>query len=301
MKLKTTVFNSIYRVAAVLMVLCILPSGAFASENSPAFAPVENITEENYADVQAEVLDSLSEQIAELQSFYSNVSEASDASELQEVLSSRMPENGGRHDGMKMGPGGMNQGPCGMPGLFGFAQVESVTDDNYTEVQAAMVDFLGNMTDMLNSQLDNTTDGNMTEMLNEQITGLETLSSEISAASSAAELQDVVFTYVQTQAVDSLEMEIEHLEEMENNSETTDDNMSENISSRITELTALIEDINGAESLEDLMEVMSSSRGMPGMGVGGPQHGGCDCPMPPFEAQDSGTDDSTDDSTDSTE
>jgi len=296
MKIKTTVFNSIYRIAAVLMVLCIIPSGAFASENSPAFVPVENITEENYADVQAEILDSLSEQISELQSFYSNVSEASDASELQEVLSSRMPENGRGHDG-NVGPDGMGQGLCGIPGLFGFAQVESVTDDNYTEVQAAIVDSLENMTEMLNSQLDNTTDENMTEMLNEQITELETLSSEISAASSADELQDVVFTYVQTQAVDSLEMEIEHLEEMQSNSETTDDNMSENISSRITELTALIEDINGAESLEDLMEVMSSSRGIHGMGVGGPmQHGGCDCPMPPSEAQDSSTDDSTDDS-----
>jgi hypothetical protein len=74
----------------------------------------------------------------------------------------------------------------------------------------------------------------------------------------------------------------------------TDDNMTENLSSRITELTALIEDINGAESLEDLVEIMSSSRGMPGMGAGGPmQHGGCDCPMPPSESQDNSTDDST--------
>ncbi|AKB27108.1 hypothetical protein MSSIT_0389 [Methanosarcina siciliae T4/M] len=293
MKIKTTVFNSIFRIAAVLMVLCIVPSGAFASENSPAFAPAENITDDNYADVQAGILDSLSEQISELQSFYSNVSEASDASELQEVLSSQMPENGGGHEG-NMGPGGMNQGICGMPGLFCFAQVESVTDDNYTEVQAAIVDSLENMTYVLNSQLDNTTDENMTEMLNEQITELETLSSEVSEASGADELQDVVFTYIQTQAVDSLEMEIEHLEEMQSNSETTDDNMSENISSRITEFTALIDDINGAESLEDLMEAMSSSQGMPGMGIGGPmQHGGCDCPMPPSEAQDSSTDDST--------
>lgn len=297
MKKKTTVFNPVCRIAAVLMVLCIIPSGAFASENSPAFAPAENITEENYADVQAEVLDSLSEQISELQSFYSNVSEASDASELQEVLSSQMPENGDGHDG-DMGHGGMNQGTCGMSGFFGFTKVENVTDDNYTEVQAAIVDSLDNMTEMLNSQLDNTTDENMTERLNEQITELETLSSEVSEASSADELQDVVFTYVQTQAVDSLEMEIEHLEEIQSNSETTDDNMSENVSSRITELNALLDDINGAESLEDLMEVMSSSQGTHGMGVGGSmQHGDCDCSMPPSEAQDSSTDDSTDDST----
>lgn len=57
----TKLFNSISRVAAVLMVLCIIPSGAFTSENKPAFAPAENITDENYVDVQADLLDSLSE------------------------------------------------------------------------------------------------------------------------------------------------------------------------------------------------------------------------------------------------
>ncbi len=288
MKLKTRALNSISRFAVVMIVLCILPSGVFASENKPAFTPAENVTEENFVDVQAEMLDSISEQIAELQSFYSNVSEASDASELQEVLSRNMPANG-------RGPGGMSQGLCGMPGLFGFVQIENVTDDNYTEVQAEMVDALGNMTEMLSSQLENTTDENMTEMLNEQITELDTLSSEISAASSAEELQNVVFNYVQTQAVDSLEMEIEHLEARVSESEnTTDENMSEDLSSRVTELNALIEDINGAESLEELMEIMSSSQGVPGMGVGGPmQHGDCGCPMGPGKMPENSADSST--------
>jgi hypothetical protein len=285
MKIKTKALHSIYRFAAVMLVLCTLTSGAFALENKPAFTPAENITDENFADVQSEMLESINDQIAELQSFYTNVSEASDASELQEVLSSNMPAHG-------CGPEGMNMGPGGMPGLFGFAQVENVTDENYTDVQAEMVDALGNMTEMLNSQLDNSTDDNMTEMLNEQITELEALSSEISAASSADELQDVVFTYVQTQAVESIEMEVEHLEEMASDSEnTTNENMSEDLSSRITELNALIEEINGAESLEDLMEIMSSSQGM---GVGGPmQHGGCGCPMGPGKMPENSTDNST--------
>lgn len=292
MKIKTKTLNSICRFSAVMLVLCILPSGAFASENKPAFTPAENITNENFADVQSEMLESINDQIAELQSFYTNVSEASNASELQEVLSSNMPAHGRGPEEMNMGPGGMNQGPCGMPGLFGFAQVEDVTDDNYTDVQSEMVDALGNMTEMLNSQLENSTDDNMTEMLNEQVTELENLSSEISAASSAEELQNVVFTYVQTQAVDSLEMEVEHLEEMAADSEnTTDENMSEDLSSRITELNALIEEINGAESLEDLMEIMSFSQGM---GVGGPmQHGGCGCPMGPGKMPENGVGNST--------
>lgn len=301
MKIKTKALNLIYRFAAIMMVLCIIPSGAFASENKPAFTPAESITDENYADVQAEMLDLISEQIAELQSFYTNVSEASDESELQEVLSSHMPANGCGTDG-NLGPGGMSRGFGGMPGLFGFVQVETMTDDNYTDVQAEMVDFLANMTEMLETEQTNLTEAgeeNRAEELGERIADLKTLSGEISAASSAAELQDVVFTYIQTQAVDSLEMKIEHFEEMASDSNNmTDENMSEEISSRVTELTTLIEEIKGAESLEDLMEVMSSSQGMPGMGVGGPmQHGGC-CPIPPFEAQDNSTDDSDEDSTD---
>jgi len=271
MKVKTKVLNSIYRFASVMIVLCILPLGAFASENKPAFTPGDNITDENFTDVQAEMLDSISEQISELQSFYTNVSEASSASDLQEVLSSQ--KCAGIPHEMNMGPDGMNQVFCGMPGLFDVTKVENVTDDNYTEVQAEMVNSLGNMTETLNGQLDNTTDENMTAMFNEQVTDLENLSSEISSASSAEELQNVVFTYLQTQATDSLKMEIEHLEEMASESgNTTDENMSEDLSSRITELNGLIEDINGAESLKDLKEIMSSAQGMPGMGAGGPMH-----------------------------
>jgi phage shock protein A len=150
------------------------------------------------------------------------------------------------------------------------------------------------MTEELNGQLENTTDENMTEMLNEQVTELESLSTSVSEASSAAELQEVVLTYMQTQAVESLEKEIEHVEARVSESENSTDDISENVTElndKITELTALIEEINAAESLEDLKEIMySSSQGMPGMGPGmgqGPMHGGCNCPMGPGNPENS--------------
>ena len=43
----------------------------------------------------------------------------------------------------------------------------------------------------------------------------------MSEASTAAELQEVVFTYMQTQAVDALEKKIEHLQAKVNESENT--------------------------------------------------------------------------------
>jgi len=114
----TKSLKSISRFATVLMVLCILPSGAYAAENSSKFVPAQNITEENFTDVQADILDSISEQIANLQSFYTNVSETSNASELQKVLLNQTQANGCGPDGKHRGPEGMNQGPCGMPGLL---------------------------------------------------------------------------------------------------------------------------------------------------------------------------------------
>lgn len=266
----TKSLKSISRFATVLMVLCILPSGVYAAENSSKFVPAQNITEENFTDVRADILDSISEQITELQSFYTNVSETSSASELQEVLLNQVPAKGcGGPNGKHRGPEGMNQGPCGVPGLFNLDQVENITDDNYTDVQTKIVNSIGNMTEMLNKQLENTTDENRTEMINEQITELEDLSTNVSAASSATELQEVVLTHMKTQAVDSIEIEIEHIQARVSESENRTDDSNENateLNDKITELTTLMDNIDAAESLEDLEEIMSSSQGMPRMG-----------------------------------
>lgn len=61
----------------------------------------------------------------------------------------------------------------------------------------------------------------------------------MSEASTAAELQEVVFIYIKTQAVDLLEKKVERLQVKVKDSENT----SDQISSRITELTSLIEDL----------------------------------------------------------
>jgi DNA repair exonuclease SbcCD ATPase subunit len=286
--MKKQAIKSVASFAVVLMVLSIIPSGALASENGTSsnqsnstdygfgkmvpggmrhggagpdemhgmgFCPAEKITEENFTVIQAGILDSITEKISELQNMYSNVSEASTAEELKEVLLAERQANA-----EDMGPcekGGFPGKMC-VPCLF---EVENVTDDNFTEVQTEIVDSIGNMTDMLNGQLENTTDENMTSMLNEQITELEELSADVSEASSAAELQEVILTYMKTQAVDPIEKEIEHIEarvsESENSTDDTDENVTE-LNDKITELTALIEDINAAESFDDLKEIMSS-------------------------------------------
>ena len=137
--MKKQAVKSVAGFAVVLMVLSIIPSGAIASENATyadqinsangkgsgkmmsggmrhwaegpdgmrgmGFCPAENITEENFTEVQTEVLNSITEKIAELQSLYNNVSETSTAEELQEVLLAERQANA------------EGAGPCGKNGF----------------------------------------------------------------------------------------------------------------------------------------------------------------------------------------
>jgi hypothetical protein len=310
--------NSISRVSMVLMILSIIPSCAFASENGTqtsltnqsddlkfghAFGFLASITGENFTDVKVAILDSISKRIAELQSLYNDVSKSSNASDLQEVLSDHRKTNEFMGpDGMNIRSGQMHMGLCEING-FNLDLVENVTDENFTAVQTEMLSSLQNMTHMLKDQQNHTVvgqDNNRTEELNKETTELQNLSTEVSEASTAAELKEVVFTYMQTQAVDSIEKEVELLQAKINDSKNTSDgNTSDNkLSSRITELTALKENINNAESLEDLKKIMPSSRGMHVMGKNPMHHRGherCGCHMDyPGRIQDNTADNSTD-------
>jgi hypothetical protein len=159
--MRIKLLTSIMRIVGVLMIVSIIPSCAFASENNSPnqisdmrLEPISNLTAENFANVQTSILDSISKQITELQSFYTNVSEASNATELKEVLSSHRPSNEFMGPGeMNMGPGHMPMGPIEMNG-FNLDTVANVTDDNFTDVQKEIVDSLGNTTELsLSSQI----------------------------------------------------------------------------------------------------------------------------------------------------
>lgn len=156
--------KSISRFVMVLIVLSIIPSGAFASENStlsnstapvssPRSGPAGNITDENFTEVQTDILDSISKKITELQSFYGEVSKASNASDLQKVLSNhrQADECMGPNERHK-GSGEMDNRSCKIPELFDINQVENVTDANYTDVQTEITDSIGNMTKVLEAE-----------------------------------------------------------------------------------------------------------------------------------------------------
>ena len=261
----------ISRLVMVLIVLSIIPSGAFASENgtqvnstdsmySPESGPAGNITEENFTEIQANILSSISKKITELQNLYSKVSKVSNASDLQKVLSDNRQANEG------MGPSGRHMGPDEMQirigGMHRFYpdMLENVTDENFTAIQAEMLDSLHNMTQKLEASQTRFTEAgesNRAIALNEKITEIQTLYTEVSEVSTAAELKEVLFTHEQAQALDSLERKIELLKARVNENGNMSDEL---LSSRITELTALTEKIKGAKSLDELKEIMYSAR-----------------------------------------
>jgi hypothetical protein len=231
------------------------------------------------------MLNSITERIAELQSMYSNVSETATAEELQAVLIAERQANAER-----AGPGeknGLSGEMCG-PGLF---EVENVTDENFTDVQTEMLDSLQNMTEKLEeiqTRLTEAGDEDRAEELEEKITELQNLYAEVSGASTAAELKEIVFTHLQTQAIASLEKEIESLNARIAEDGNTND---ERLEDRITEINALIADVEGAESLDELKEIISSEM----KDIKGPmQKGGCgNMPGRLGGMQDNGTDNST--------
>lgn len=285
--------KSVFRFAMVLIVLSIVPSGAFASENTsltnsadPMYdlrsCPAKNISEENFTEVQADILNSISKKITELQSLYSEASNVSNASDLQKVLSNhKQAECIEPH----MSPGRTNHEPCRMPEVFSLGKVENATDANYTDVQTEITDSLGNMTEILKAEQTKLTEAgenDRAQELGERITNLQNFSTDVSETATAAELQEVVFTYMKTQAINSLETEVEHLQAKVNESENTSNgNMSNKINSRITELTSLIEELNGAKSLGDFKEIMPSSQEIPGISNDRMHHRGYGCPIDP--------------------
>lgn len=272
--MKVKMLKLISRFAILLIILSIIPSGAFASENatltnlkdliydpgSCPSCPAGNISEENFTEVQAGMLDSISKRINGLQNLYSEISKVSNASDLQNVLSRKRQEKEDlENDERNIEPDEM-QMESDEGNEFCHILLENITDENFTDVQAVILDSLQNMTEgaeAAQTRLTEAGESGKAEELNEKITEIRGLYTEVSEVSTAAELKEVLLTYEQAKALDSVEEKIELLKARVNESENAS---NEQLNSRITELTTLIEDIKGAESFDELKKIMHSAR-----------------------------------------
>jgi 23S rRNA U2552 (ribose-2'-O)-methylase RlmE/FtsJ len=230
------VIKLISRFAMVLIILSIIPSGGFASENKnltnltdlsydpgscPSY-PAKNMDEENFTDIQADMLDSTSKRITELQTLYSEVSKVSNASDLQKVLSGNRQANKNMENNEKhIEPDEMQ---TEIDEKYGFCLIllENITEENFTDVKAVITDSLQNMTEMTETAQIRLTEGcesSKAEELNEKITGIRDLYTEVNEASTAAELKEILLNHEQAKVLNSVEKKIELLKSRVNESE----------------------------------------------------------------------------------
>jgi len=245
----------------MFIVLGIAPSFAFALENSHIENGMYgNVTSGNFTVMKAMELDSLSKQISILQGIYANVSNASNASELQKAMYT--------HTMMLSPYPQMCVNRMNIGAGFNLATVANVTDENFTDVQAGLLGSIQNMTAALQNQQncsEANNNSNMTAKIGDRIANLQNLSNQVNSTTNATELQGVVLTFAQTQLTNSIGMKITKLQQIENNMNANDTNMAM-LDYKIANLTALRGNINNTTSIGGLMAIMSSFHPMLGMG-----------------------------------
>jgi hypothetical protein len=253
------ILKAISGVLLVLMVTSIIPSLAFADDNSTA--PNQwglhhgGFLVGDFATVKAKVLDFLNNEISRLQGISANVSAANNMTELKAAL--------GR-DRVSPRPNVMNIDGNGFAlavgGGFRLNEIVNVNDTTYPTVKANMVSSLQNMTATLQNQENKATANNNTlraTQIANKIAVLQNLTNQINTTTDAAGLQDVALTFMKGQFDDAINKQVAQLQNKENN--TTDANVTANVNTRIANLKTLETNINNATSLSALQTVLSSS------------------------------------------
>jgi hypothetical protein len=253
------ILKAISGVLLVLMVTSIIPSLAFAADNSTA--PNQwgfhhgGFLVGDFATVKAKVLDFLNNEISRLQGISANVSAANNMTELQAALgrdkvSPRLHEMNIDGNGFALAVGGG----------FRLNEIVNVNDTTYPTVKTNMVNSLQNMTATLQNQENKATANNNTlkaTQIANKIAVLQNLTNQINTTTDAAGLQDVALTFMKGQFDDAINKQVAQFQNKENN--TTDANVTANINTRIANLKTLETNINNATSLSALQTVLSSS------------------------------------------
>ncbi|MDD3042872.1 MAG: hypothetical protein PHV51_03160 [Methanosarcinaceae archaeon] len=223
--MKTKSLKAFGGFALVLMVLSIIPSGAFAAEET-------------------------------------TVAEDSDIARNGKMVGNMRAAKG--MDGMQ----GMQKmsGNTQMPAGMGLVLLEDLNEENFTDVQAIILEQLDNRIDRLNEMkarcLENDNE-DMAKELDAKLVLLESFYKEVEGATSAEALEKIIFDHVKENKLESLEEQIEKLEKMKTELKGSEDEdratkLEEQLGEQISKLQARYEAISGAEDLDALKEVKFS-------------------------------------------
>jgi hypothetical protein len=228
--MKTNSVKSIARFAVVLMVLSIIPSGAFAAEDEIS------------------------------------------ADEMTRAGPGNMMKERMGQMGSEMAPG-----PAGMAGM-GMVPLDYADDEYFSDIKEAMLERLDQQIERMSNmpEMPETDDLPVgvdeekaaaraearAEANAEKLAGLETLYSEIEDAESLDDLKAIALSQAKEGVSDAIEKEIGKFTKMQENiGEIENEDITEELlASTIADLTALQEQVNGAEDREDLQEIGESVR-----------------------------------------
>jgi hypothetical protein len=251
------ILKTMSSVLLVLMVTSVIPSLAFAAENSSESDHGGSFAGD-FATIKAKVLDFLNNEISRLQGVSANVSAADNMTELQAAL--------GR-DRMSPGPHVMNIGGDGFAPAMGCGfrlnEIANVNDTTFPTVKANMVSSLQNTAVLLQNQENKATAHNNTvkaTQIANKIAVIQNLTNQINMTSDAAGLQDVALIFTKGKFDDAINKQIAKLQNRGNS--TTDANVTADINTRITNLRTLETNINNATSLSALQQVLPFSHRM---------------------------------------
>jgi hypothetical protein len=247
---------------SLIIILCIIPSGAFASRDEPQINSTvqinshsyswksgsgEDITEGNFNKTQINMLASINKQITQLQSLYMDIGKASNGSEVKKLLSSyKTAKFDQNYTEIYIGPVNIIISSGKEPGkmqTFIF-RPENLTEENFKETRDKMLISIENIIQALEKQkadLKASGQESLAEELNTQIIKLQALHTNISKTSDASELKKVLSNYVQFQAAEDVEKEMKSFEAKMGKNRDIDGNITYgNINNEMEEFDAFI-------------------------------------------------------------
>lgn len=229
--MKTKAVKSIASFAVVLMVLSIIPSGAFAAEDEIS---ADEMTREGPGNMKGRM----------------------------------------GHIGPGMGPG-----PAGMAGMgMGMVPLEYADEDYFPEIQAAMLERLDRQIERMSNMPEMPEPEDLPEGVDEEkaaaraearaeaqdekLAELETLYAEIEGATSLEDLKAIAFSHAKAGMSDAIAREIEKFTKMQENiGEIENEDITEELlTSTISDLQDIQEQLDSAEDREDLQEIRESLR-----------------------------------------
>ncbi|MCQ1534930.1 hypothetical protein FTO70_04340 [Methanosarcina sp. KYL-1] len=242
--MNTKSVKSIARFAVVLMVLSIIPSGAFAADDGTS------------ADDTA-------------------AADGTNNMRFEKMMRGMGPGADGGRGMPGMGPAGISG-----KGMIGTVALEYADEDYFPEIQAAMLECLGQQIERMNDQPEMPEEKELPEGVDEEaaearaearaeaqaerLAELNALYDEIEGAGNLDDLKAIAFSHAKEGMSDAIDREIGRFETMTENLDSIENEniTKELLAETIEDLQALQEQVDSAEDSEALMSIGEALRGI---------------------------------------